>query len=199
MLIVWWAWNFKTTSSSCSGSRNSLTRNPRAGGWELEKSTPLPKLRRRGRRLTTNKKVNDTLVRDWNSWWSLVRDKNHVMGDECSCGPHLMGDYWWMGSLVLILIFPTPTGREMNMTQWRLDMGPPWVRGALEAHFGALVDGLTIIGGEDFAHIHLRVFHFQRCWSQPQRINGLPSKAASFNPTKAANRSNTNNFCPPMY
>ena len=32
-------------------------------------------------------------------------------------------------------------------------MGPPWVRGALEAHFGALVDGLTIIGGEDFAHI----------------------------------------------
>ena len=92
MLIVWWAWNFKTTSSSCSGSRNSLTRNPRAGGWELEKSTPLPKLRRRGRRLTTNKKVNDTLVRDWNSWWSLVRDKNHVMGDECSFDGWLLMD-----------------------------------------------------------------------------------------------------------
>ena len=59
----------------------------------------------------------------------------------------------WLLMDVLILIFPTPTGREMNMTQWRLDMGPPWVRGALEAHFGALVDGLTIIGGEDFAHI----------------------------------------------
>ena len=111
-------------------------------GWGVGKIDPSPQFGW----LTTNKKVNDTLVRDWNSWWSLVRDKNHVMGDECSFDGWLLMD-------VLILIFPTPTGREMNMTQWRLDMGPPWVRGALEAHFGALVDGLTIIGGEDFAHI----------------------------------------------
>ena len=45
MLIVWSASNSKTTSSSCTGSRSSLTKNPREGGQGWKKSCHKRKLK----------------------------------------------------------------------------------------------------------------------------------------------------------
>ena len=85
MLIVWWAWNFKTTSSSCSGSRNSLTRNPRAGGGELEKSTPLPSL------------VDWRQIRKSTTHWSEIE-----IHDDHWSETKIM---WWVMSALLGLIW----------------------------------------------------------------------------------------------